>query len=524
MTAKAKSKPASEPDITPDELPEGWAAATLKYCSTLITKGSTPTSYGFAYKTSGINFIRVENLANGRIDRSSISVFIDKNADAALKRSRLQAGDLLYSIAGTIGRTGLVTPEDLPANTNQALAIIRGTDQIFEPSYLRFALASSVVQRQSNEDARGGGMNNISLADVNSILLPISPVPEQHRIVAKIEDLFQNVNASRERLAKVPKILKAFRQSVLAAACSGRLTEEWREKHPDFKTGKQLLTELLGERRRQWIEHQGTRKYSDPIEIAAEDLEDIPETWVWASVDSLSTKVVDGVHKTPEYVPSGIPFVTVRNLTAGPGIDFESLHFVTNTDHEQFIQRANPERGDLLVSKDGTLGVVRAIRTDKVFSIFVSVALIKPVSKSLTNYLDVALSSPSVQAQMVGTGSGLQHIHLRDLRADGVPLPPLEEQREIVRRVEILFKLADKIERRVEAATKRADKLTQSILAKAFRGELVPTEAELARKEGRDYEPASALLERIKSDRAKSAAASPNGTGRRRRSAKPRKV
>src|SRR6185436_17398 len=112
---------------------------------------------------------------------------------------------------------------------------------------------------------------------------------------------------------------------------------------------------------------------------------------------------------------------------------------------------------DILVSKDGTLGVIRSIRSDSVFSIFVSVALVKPVARWLTDYLEIALSSPSVQKQMVGTGSGLQHIHLRDLRADCVPLPPLEEQHEIVRRVEALFKLADKIEKRLESATKRAD-------------------------------------------------------------------
>ncbi len=93
-----------------------------------------------------------------------------------------------------------------------------------------------------------------------------------------------------------------------------------------------------------------------------------------------------------------------------------------------------------------------------------------------------------------------KNINLEILREVAVPLPPLEEQREIVRRVEALFKLADAIEKRVVIATARAEKLTQSILAKAFRGDLVPTEPELARRNGRTYEPASALLGRIKSE------------------------
>jgi type I restriction enzyme S subunit len=100
------------------------------------------------------------------------------------------------------------------------------------------------------------------------------------------------------------------------------------------------------------------------------------------------------------------------------------------------------------------------------------------------------------------TGSGIKHLTGRSLATYSLQLPPLEEQLEIVRRIDALFKLADTIEIRVATAARRADKLTQSILAKAFRGELVPSEAELARREGREYESASVLLERIRANRA----------------------
>src|ERR1019366_4759981 len=283
-------------------------------------------------------------------------------------------------------------------------------------------------------------------------------------------------------------------RAVLAAACSGRLTADWRERQDELEEGSAFLERILCERQRLWESEQlralrmggqipsdskWLLRYKPPEPAAADELSQLPEGWLWASVESLSTKVVDGVHKTPTYVDRGVPFVTVRNLTAGRGISFDELNYITEEDHTKFIERANPENGDILVSKDGTLGVIRAIRTDRTFSIFVSVALIKLVSKQMTDYMEIALSSPQVQRQMVGTGSGLQHIHLRDLRSDCVPLPSLQEQQEIVRRVCALFTLADAIEQRVAVATRRADKLTQSILAKAFRGELVPTEAEL---------------------------------------------
>jgi type I restriction enzyme S subunit len=112
-------------------------------------------------------------------------------------------------------------------------------------------------------------------------------------------------------------------------------------------------------------------------------------------------------------------------------------------------------------------------------------------------------------------GEGRPHLSFDHLRATAVAIPPLAEQHEIVRRVEALFRLADAIEKRAAAATARADRLTQAILAKAFRGDLVPTEADLARREGRNYEPASVLLERIRAEReGADGQAQPNSTRR----------
>ncbi len=312
----------------------------------------------------------------------------------------------------------------------------------------------------------------------------------QRRIVEKIEALLAQVNTARERLTRVREILKRFRQSVLAAACSGRLTEDWRDAHPE-QSGRALLAVLLTDRAKRLAEDQCERtsgrsnKYRPPEEpFEGDSLPDVPDGWVWTSLDALTFKIVDGVHKTPRYVEAGVPFVTVRNLTAGPGIDLAHLNHVTRKDHLQFVDRANPVRGDLLISKDGTLGVVRAIRTDDEFSIFVSVALAKPVTTDLTDFLELVLTAPQIQQRMVPTGSGLQHLHLRDLKTVPVPLPPLAEQREIVRRVEALFAVAYAIENRLVPAMARCERLPQAVLAKAFRGELVASEVGVAHAAG----------------------------------------
>jgi type I restriction enzyme S subunit len=315
--------------------------------------------------------------------------------------------------------------------------------------------------------------------------------------------------------------LRRYRAAVLKAACEGRLVppeaDLARKEGRSYETGEQLLAHILKERRAKWEADQfakmiasGTspknddwkKKYREPGQPDTTKLPKMPGGWIWASVEMLSTKVVDGVHKN--YVDHGIPFVTVRNLTAGPGIDFQHLNHVTETDHAEFIQRANPEYGDILVSKDGTLGVIRAVRTNRIFSIFVSVAMIKPVIPGMTDYLEIALSSPQVQVQMVPKGSGLQHIHLEDLRQDCVPLPPLQEQTRIVQETLRQLSNNDALDVTLNLDLTRAVRLRQSVLKHAFEGKLVAQDP--------NDEPASVLLERIRTDRA---AAEPNKTSPR---------
>lgn len=341
-----------------------------------------------------------------------------------------------------------------------------------------------------------GYARHFKLLKEASYLLP--PLAEQTRIAKKLDELLAQVDTLKVRIDAIPALLKRFRQSVLAAAVSGRLTEEWRRENPyQCSEIEELLTEIEQERQNSFqadAERVGKRrKYNSAAPALTEGLPEIPASWVWASVDSLSSKVVDGVHKKPDYKESGIPFITVKNLTAGNEISFKETKFISLEDHNEFYKRANPENGDILISKDGTLGVIRQIKTDSEFSIFVSVALVKPALKRMSSYLEIAFKSPQVQAQMVGVGIGLQHIHLTDLKQDAIPLPSIDEQTEIVRRVEQLFAFTDLLEAKVVAAKTRIDYLTQSILTKAFRGELVPQDS--------TDEPASVLLDRIKAQR-----------------------
>ena len=313
------------------ELPEGWQAEKLVNIAQRITKGSTPTSYGFKYQGSGIAFIKVENIKNGAIDRQTLKHFISEEANANQKRSILEAGDVLFSIAGTIGRICLVDYQDLPANTNQALAIIRGTDNVLVPVFLRHQLESEVARKQSNQKERGGGMNNLSLEDIANFDVYIPPLNEQYRIVAKLEKLLSRVDAAQARLATIPRILKRFRQSVLAAACSGRLTADWRKESRNNLSAESIVESLFEQR----ISEAETAAKADKLRAIYEhkeenDSEELPEGWKFIALGKLCESFDYGTSAKSQ--PSGlVPVLRMGNIQNGE-IDWSDLVYTSDED------------------------------------------------------------------------------------------------------------------------------------------------------------------------------------------------
>lgn len=177
-----------------DTLPQGWEWKKLGDLSVLITKGSTPTTYGYKYVDKGINFIKIENISDGKIQLHTIQNFITEEAHQSQRRSILQENDILFSIAGTIGESCIVSKGDLPANTNQALAVIR-LEQDINPHYARLLLSSEVLDEIRNKQ-RGGALKNISLEDVKNALIPLPPLEEQRRIVGVLDGLFGKIDKS----------------------------------------------------------------------------------------------------------------------------------------------------------------------------------------------------------------------------------------------------------------------------------------------------------------------------------------
>jgi type I restriction enzyme S subunit len=468
------------------ELPEGWLSTKLPTVAA-INMGQSPPGRTYNSTGSGLPFFQ------GKADFGSRHPIPRKWCTQPTKVAT--SGDVLISVRAPVGPTNIA---DRECAIGRGLAAIRALGGITSELIL-FQLRL----QETEIAARGTGstFTAISRDDLDDIEIRVPPLAEQQRIVAQVEALLARVNTARERLARVPAILKRFRQSVLAAACSGRLTEEWRMRGSDTA-----------------------------IQSAAHDrFPELPSGWTTKVLTGILSKSPGALRTGPfgtllkkhEHAKSGIPVLGIENIRSLRFVAGSKIHISREKAQQLFDYDA--KQGDVLITRSGTVGQVCVVPA------------LGGEARISTNVLRVRLDGSAVdphffafcitacepvveQARQLTSGSTRDFLNQRILGSIIYPLPPLGEQREIVRRVDALFKLADGIEQRVKAATARAEKLTQAILAKAFRGELVPIEAELARREDRDYEPAAVLLERIRADRAgqkPSPRASPRGRGRR---------
>ena len=176
-----------------------------------ITKGTTPTTVGFQFQSEGINFVKIESIGDNGTIMPNKMAHIGEDCHTTLSRSQLMAGDLLFSIAGAIGRSAIVPDAILPANTNQALAIIRlRSDAPLDRTYLRFALSSDAVRIASEKTKRGIAQVNLSLKDVSEFRLPLPPLALQQQFadfVARVDKLGFDVQQQIEKLETLKRSL-----------------------------------------------------------------------------------------------------------------------------------------------------------------------------------------------------------------------------------------------------------------------------------------------------------------------------
>ena len=352
----------------------------LSEVAELITKGTTPTTIGFEFQEQGVNFLKIECFdENGGFIKSKVG-HISEECNEKLKRSQLKEGDLLFSIAGAIGRVAIVTKEMLPANTNQALAIIRiVNEQIYLP-YIRLILTSPIVIEQFERKKQGVAQLNLSLKDINEISIPLPSKEKQ----IELADLFK----------KVVNIIYKKKEELLAL--------------DDLVRGR--FVELFG----------------DPVIN--------PMAWEKRLLKDVCTKLNDGTHFSPESFETGkYKYVTAKNIKAS-GFDFTNITYVPEEVHRAIYERCNPELGDVLYIKDGaTTGIAMVNTLEEEFTLLSSVALLKQ-NRAIMNghFLTTLLNNENMYMDIRNNmgGAAITRLTVAKLNAIRVIVPPIELQNE----------------------------------------------------------------------------------------------
>lgn len=392
-----------------------WQMTRLADQCDVITKGTTPTTLGHEFTESGVPFLRVQNIVGGRVALDQDTLFINESTHRILERSQIRPGDVLVSIAGTIGRAGVVPDEAPPLNCNQAVAIVRPKRDVYRP-FLRHWLESFGAQAQMRGATVTGTISNLSLAQLGNLKVPLPAVAEQRRVAEVLDGADALRGKRRAALAQLDTLAQS------------------------------IFLDLFGE--------PATN----------------PKGWSSSTIGDVAEQVTDGEHLTPIRTTEGIKLLSARNVRDGY-LDFENVDYIGNDEYQRIKRRCNPTRGDVLISCSGTIGRVACVETDEPFSLVRSAALVRPRSSVVSHkFLEHFLRTPSMRARMVrrANASSQANLFQGQIRELPVLLPPPSLQHEFGRRIAAVEQL--KTAHRTSLAA--LDALFASLQHRAFRGEL----------------------------------------------------
>jgi type I restriction enzyme S subunit len=492
-----------------DELPQGWATTPLSQIAEI-----NPRHPKGLDDSMPISFARMTALSETKPEFESLE---ERTLGEVRKGfTHFAEGDVLFAkitpcMENGKGAVATGLRNGIGCGTTE-LHVIRPLAGI-DPHYIYRFLGQAPVRRAAKENFTGtAGQARVPTSFIEVLEMPLAPLNEQRRIVAKLETLLGKVDACQQRLAKIPVLLKRFRQSVLAAACSGRLTADWREENSDLGTGDDSLRQVQPERRQIWervelrkmiaggrvpADDKWKKRYEPPPLADMKDGNDLPSTWIRVKLDAVLAYIEAGKSFTCDERPPKPNEVGVLKVSAVSWGEFDEQESKTCRDARRVNSDIQVRVGDFLFSRANTIELVGAC------------VIVKQVSSQLmlsdktlrlhfagtpNTYILCALRSAAGRAEIerlaTGNQNSMRNIGQERIREIAIPFPPLPEQREIVRRVEGLFALADQLEERLAKARGQVDQLTPSLLARAFRGDLVSQDP--------NDEPAEKLLERIK--------------------------
>ena len=396
------------------EIPEEWEVKSLKEITEIITKGTTPTTYGFQFQDDGINFIKVENIdEQGKIIKDNF-LKISKECHEKLSRSKIKEGDILLSIAGTLGRATIVPREIVPANTNQALSIIRIKDKQYNKSFIYYILKSEYLKRYIKSISTVGAQPNLSLAQVGNFMIPVPLLNEQKKITSILSTVDELIEKTDEIIEKTKELKKGLMQKLLTKGIG----------HSKFK-----MTEI-GE---------------------------IPEEWEVKSLQAVSELITRG--KGPKYVDRSPYIVINQKCIRWEGLDLNFVKYMDENAWFKLNDKYKLKYMDVVINSTGTGTLGRATifrEKNNKFMADSHVTIIRTKSEELDpTYLMYYLQTDKCQNDIYSyciSGSTNQ-IELAKSKFE-TPIPPQQEQRQIA-------SILSAVDEKIEAEEKRKEQLLQ---------------------------------------------------------------
>ena len=440
-----KNEPVCIADEVPFEIPESWEWVRLGSIGDWGS-GATPSRSIPEYYGGDIPWLKTGDLNDGYIE------CIPENISRlALEKTSVRlnpTGSVLIAMYGaTIGKVGILT---FPATTNQACCACLPIEIYNE--YLFYFLMSQKVSFVKRGE--GGAQPNISKEKIIATLMPLPPLAEQYRIVAKIKGVLPFVEQYGEACSAANSLNAAFpdllKKSILQEAVQGKLVPQDSSDEPASVLLERIRAEkqrLIAEGKIKKDKHESVifrrdnshyeKRGSEEVCIDDEIPFDIPENWCWARMGTC-LDVRDGTHDTPKYVPAGIPLVTSKNLCNGK-IDFSTAKLISEEDHLAISQRSKVDDGDIMYAMIGSIGNPVLYKGNAEFSIK-NMALFKKIPHGLDmEYVYWFLYLSQDTMKKFASGGVQSFVSLGYLRNYWIPVPPIQEQHRIVTAIKQLL-------------------------------------------------------------------------------------
>lgn len=442
---KEKPLPEIAEDEKPFDIPDSWKWCRLGSVLYKLTDGTHSTP---KYTTSGVPFLSVKDMSSGKLNFSNCKYISEQEHQELYSRCNPEYGDLLLTKVGTTGIPVIVNTNK-PFSLFVSVALLKFDQNLIYNKFLQVLINSPLVQMQAVENTRGVGNKNWVMRDIANTIMVLPPIAEQKRIVAKIEELLPYIDRYEQAWSKLEKFNSRFpedmKKSLLQYAIQGKLVEQ----RPEEGAAEELFAQIQEEKQRLIAEKK--IKKEKPLPEITEDEKpfDIPESWKWVRLGTVSVVQSSKRVFEKDYVSDGIPFFRSKEIgDLHRGEDIQTQLFITRQHYEQLKKDYGvPQKGDLLITSVGTIGNSWICDGREFYYKDGNITQICSSRYIYPRFLQFYIESPLFleQAHTTVSGTAYNALTIIKLKQMMFPLPPLAEQKRIVEKLEQLLPLCERL-------------------------------------------------------------------------------